>query len=180
VTCIAAVGNGTEVHIGGDSAGVSNWDLTVRADLKVFRNGPMVFGFTSSFRMGQLLQYALEVPKHDKDVADHRYLATTFIDAVRSCLSINAFTTTKEGQEHGGTFIIGYRGNVYEVHSDFQVSQPTDNVAAVGCGAAYALGAMYATGNLHPTLRIHTALKAAERHSAGVRGPFTMITGAEK
>jgi hypothetical protein len=51
MTCIVGLVDGGRVWLGGDSAGVSGWDLTVRADRKVFRNGPYVMGFTTSFRM---------------------------------------------------------------------------------------------------------------------------------
>lgn len=51
MTCIVGLEHNGRVYIGADSAGVSGWDLTVRADKKVFRNGSFLFGFTDSFRM---------------------------------------------------------------------------------------------------------------------------------
>ena len=62
MTCIAAITEKGKVYMGGDSAGVSGYDITIRADEKVFKNGQCVFGFTSSFRMGQLLCYKFKVP----------------------------------------------------------------------------------------------------------------------
>jgi ATP-dependent protease HslVU (ClpYQ) peptidase subunit len=47
MTCIAGVAHEGKVWIGGDSAGVGGYDLTVRADAKVFTNGEFLFGFTS-------------------------------------------------------------------------------------------------------------------------------------
>jgi hypothetical protein len=55
MTCIVGLRQGGKVFIGGDSAGISGWDVTVRADPKVFLSGPYAMGFTSSFRLGQLL-----------------------------------------------------------------------------------------------------------------------------
>lgn len=40
MTCIVGVVEGHTVWMGGDSAGVGGYALTVRADQKVFRNGP--------------------------------------------------------------------------------------------------------------------------------------------
>ena len=57
MTCIVGLIDGRRVWMGGDSAGVSGLDITVRADAKVFRNGDFLIGFTSSFRMGQLLAF---------------------------------------------------------------------------------------------------------------------------
>ena len=50
------------MYIGGDRAGVAGLSLTVRADEKVFQNGEFLMGFTTSFRMGQLLRYSLKPP----------------------------------------------------------------------------------------------------------------------
>jgi ATP-dependent protease HslVU (ClpYQ) peptidase subunit len=65
MTCIVGMVENGKVYIGGDSAGVSGFDYHIREDQKVFQNGDMIFGFTSSFRMGQLLQYSLKIPDHD-------------------------------------------------------------------------------------------------------------------
>lgn len=63
MTCIVGVTHKGRVYMGGDSAGVSGLDLTVRKDQKVFRNGEFAIGFTSSFRMGQILQYVFFPPE---------------------------------------------------------------------------------------------------------------------
>ena len=39
MTCIVGIADGAKVWIGGDSAGVAGWSLTVRADEKVFAVG---------------------------------------------------------------------------------------------------------------------------------------------
>ena len=67
ITCIVGFSHLGKVYIGGDSAGLSGWGLTVRKDPKVFANGPCIMGFTSSFRMGDLLRYSLVVPERHPD-----------------------------------------------------------------------------------------------------------------
>lgn len=172
MTCIVGWIEEGAVWIGGDSAGVAGWDLTVRSDLTVFRNGPMLFGFTSSFRMGQLMRYALKIPHHDEGVDTDRYMATTFIDAVRSCLKDGGFAEKEKEAERGGVFLVGYRGRLFCIASDYQVGVPLDGYDAVGCGENIAKGSLYATKNISGRERGEIALAAAERHSAGVRGPF--------
>ena len=51
-----------------------------------------------------------------------------------------------------------------------------DPFYAVGCADNIALGAMYATQGkgMNPEERVRLALQAAERYSAGVRGPFAI------
>ena len=63
MTCIVGLVHEGVVYIGGDSAGVARLSLTVRADEKVFRNSDFLMGFTTSFRMGQLLRYSLKPPR---------------------------------------------------------------------------------------------------------------------
>lgn len=172
MTCIVGFVEGDTVWIGGDSAGVGGYSLTVRADQKVFRNGAMLFGFTSSFRMGQLLRYALTIPDHDPRVDVDKYMATTFIDAVRECLKAHGWASKKDENERGGVFLVAYKGQLFRIDTDYQVGRPMDGFAAVGCGEDIALGALFASGHLTGRDRADQALQAAERFSAGVRGPF--------
>lgn len=176
MTCIVGIADGSKVWIGGDSAGVDGWNLILRADTKVFANGPMLFGFTSSFRMGQLLRHSLIIPPQHED-PDDKWLCTTFIDAVRQCLKDGGYTTTKEGAEVGGCFIIGYKGQLYMVASDFQVAKPSEQYAAIGSGDHYALGSLHSSTG-QPERRIRTALQAAAHFSIGVSAPFHVIKGA--
>jgi hypothetical protein len=175
VTCIVGLVDGDKVWIGGDSAGVGGYDLTVRADEKVFRNGPMLFGFTTSFRMGQLLRYALTIPDHDPRAPIEKYMATTFVDAVRTCLKDHGWASRKYDSEEGGQFLVGYRGHLFYIGSDYQIGRSLDGFDAVGCGADVARGALFATPDLPAKVRLETALSAAERCSAGVRGPFHIL-----
>lgn len=172
MTCIAGLVHDGAVYIGGDSAGVSGWSLTVRADAKVFKNGDFLFGFTSSFRMGDLLRFALSPPRRHPDSDVRRFMVVDFVDAVRSCLKNGGYATTKDGGEAGGNFLVGYAGRLFEICSDYQVGEPAGGYAAVGCGEDIARGALFSNAHLLPQERITQALKAAEAHSAGVRGPF--------
>lgn len=176
MTCIAGVLHDGHVYIGGDSAGVAGLSLSVRADEKVFKIGDFVFGFTSSFRMGQLLRYSFTPPKRDPDIELSRYMCTSFVDAVRTCLKNGGFVRSVNGEESGGCFMVGYKGRLFTIEEDYQVAEPVDNYQAVGCGQDIALGVLYATDGVDPMERITLALKASERHSAGVRGPFTIMS----
>ena len=172
MTCIVGLAEGGLVYMGGDSAGVSNLDIKVRADRKVFRNGPALFGFTSSFRMGQLLQHALTVPLRHPETPLDKFMVTEFVDAVRGCLKAGGFATVSNGVEAGGIFLVGIEGRLFKIDSDFQVGEHIEPYMAVGSGEDYALGALAATEGQSPQTRIETALAAAEKFSAGVRGPM--------
>jgi ATP-dependent protease HslVU (ClpYQ) peptidase subunit len=173
MTCIVGLVDGGKVYIGGDSAGVGGYSLTLRADRKVFRNGDFIMGFTSSFRMGQLLAHAFTPPKRHPDTDVYKFMVTDFINAVRDCLKSGGYAEKHNEAESGGTFLVGYAGRLFKVESDYQVGEPVENFDACGCGEDIALGALFASqAGAKPQERLKTALKAAERFSAGVRGPF--------
>jgi ATP-dependent protease HslVU (ClpYQ) peptidase subunit len=174
MTCIVGIAEGGRVYIGGDSAGVSGWDLTVRGDSKVFRNGDVVMGFTSSFRMGQLLRYKFVPPTHDAAHGVEQYMVTAFVDAVRDCLKAGGYAKRENDAESGGVFLVGYRGHLFAIQADYQVANSADGYTAVGCGDQIARGALYATAGRPPMERVMVALEAAERCSAGVRAPFVV------
>lgn len=177
MTCIVGFAAGQSVFIGGDSAGVSNFDLRLRQDEKVFAKDGMVFGFTSSFRMGQILRYSFDIPYHDPRKDDFNYLCTDFVDALIKCFKDKGYARIDSNGVSGGVFLVGYKGNLYSVESDFQVTKVRHNYDACGCGDNYALGALRAIEDteMEPQKRVELALAAAEYFSAGVRSPFTVV-----
>lgn len=180
MTCIVGIAHEDKVWIGGDSAGVDGWNgLEVRADKKVFRNGPFVMGFTSSFRMGNLLQYALNPPRRHPSDEVYKFLVTDFVDAVRKCLKDGGYATAKDGGEIGGTFLLGYEGRLFSIQSDYQVAETVSGFDACGSGEQVAKGSLFSTKGQPPADRLRTALEAAERFNAGVRAPFAIVGDKE-
>jgi len=161
--------------MGADSAGVGGYYIERRADSKVFVNGEFIIGFTTSFRMGQLLRYGFCPPKPTEGKDIFEYMVTDFVDAVRNRLKSGGFAATKDGEESGGTFLVGYRGRLFNVQNDYQVAEQFGDYAACGCGQDIALGSMFSTKGKPTEERIRTALEAAEEYNAGVRGPFNIL-----
>lgn len=195
MTCIVALKEKGTVWLGADSAGVGGYSIRSRADPKIYRVGSMLLGFTSSFRMGQLLGYKLKLPDDtDPRVSVEKWMATDFIDACRTCFKEGGWMRKDHDVEEAGFFLVAYRGRIFEVESDLQVAETLDPFAAVGCGEDLALGSLYSTssiitsdvsghwvgeGNpvpmhagLDPEARVRMALRAAAHFSAGVREPF--------
>jgi ATP-dependent protease HslVU (ClpYQ) peptidase subunit len=177
MTCIVGIAHNGKVYIGGDSAGVGgSYELSVRADRKVFRNGDFIMGFTSSFRMGQLLAQALTPPKRYPEDDVYKFMVTNFVDAVRTCLKAGGYAEKHNDAERGGTFLVGYAGRLFSIYGDYQVGENADGYAACGCGEQIALGSLHSTEGQPPERRIDAALRAAERFSGGVRAPFHVVT----
>ena len=172
MTCIVALSHDSKIYMGSDSAGSDGWTVLIRRDPKIYRVGGMLIGFTTSFRMGQLLGYSLTLPEHHADIPIERYMATSFIDAVRGCLKTGGYATKKDEVESGGQFLVAYRNRIFEVEPDFQVSESETEFAAVGSGFMLALGSLHASAGRDPEFRVLAALGAAEAFCASVRGPM--------
>lgn len=175
MTCIAGIADNGKVYLAGDSAGVGGLTLDIRSDRKVCRNGEFVFGFTTSFRMGQLIQYSFRPPRRYGDIDVMAYMVTDFVDALRNCLKTGGYARKDLEAEQAGTFLVGYQGRLFNIEGDYQVGESACGYHAVGCGESFAKGALFATVGGSPMDRLALALKAAESHSAGVRGPFHFV-----
>lgn len=174
MTCIVGVIDKKNVYIGGDSAAVHEEELTynIREDEKVFKKGDFIFGFSASFRMGQILRFKLKIPKQPVKMGDFEFMVTLFVDAVRSAFEESDFT---EFKEQDCAFLVGYKGRLYEIQSDYQIGIPKEGYASVGCGSQIASGALCATTGKPGMERVKIALSAASKHSMGVKPPFKII-----
>lgn len=193
MTCIVGIAINGTVIIGADSlAGDYYWNRRVRADRKVFKNGELIFGFTTSFRMGQLLEHNLTPPPLHEGQEPYAYAVKQLIPEIRNTLRAGGFMKTENGVENGGRFLVGFRGSLFEIQEDFQVAQTTEKFEAVGSGAQYAMGAMHhayeqafrapiSASEIRLTdvdMARHVlecGLKAAAAFSAGVSAPFHFL-----
>ena len=186
MTCVVALEHKGEVYFGCDSTGVKDDQVLAkipRNDEKIFKNGPFLIGFTSSFRMGQILRYSLKIPRQGRKQV-MTYLVNDLMDTVRSTFKKKGFSSKKsedDSSDYGGEFLLGYKGRVYSIGSDYQVGINTNGYAAVGCGEPIAMGSFHSTKDVRdPVKRCRMALEAAATFSAGVEGPFKFMSTASK
>lgn len=178
MTAVVGIVEDGIVWLGGDSAGVGGLSMQTRSDPKVFKNGEFVIGYTTSFRMGQILQHHLTPPLPFEGQVGMEYIVKRFVPAVKEQLKSHGFQTSSDGRDIGGTFLVGYRGDLYEVADDYQVARVRQRYHAVGCGCDLALGSLFTTNGfaICARERIKLALQAASEFSAVVRPPFTIIS----
>lgn len=177
MTCIVGIEVVDGVLLGGDSATSNFYHHNVWADVpKVFELGAYVLGFTTSWRMGQLLRYRLDVGPPDSWDVD-RFMATTFVDAVRRCLADGGWRKTSDSREEGGCVLVGVAGHLYRIDSDFQSARLADGYDAIGIGDLPALGSLHTTRGDDPQKRVLTALAAAQHVVIGVLPPFHLVKG---
>lgn len=183
MTCIVGLVHDGIAYIGADSLGSNGYTGTIRKDKKVFHLKDInnaIIGYTSSFRMGQLLMYGTGLidPRdlHEHSI-DHKYLVTKFIPNVIKLFEEGGYAQNKNGEKMGGEFLFAYKNKLYKIESDFQVSEGLYNYDACGCGEQFALGSIHSTKGLieDPITRIHMALKAASEFCVGVAPPYYIL-----
>lgn len=183
MTCIVGITDGTTSYIGGDSFGSNGRSGTILNNKKVFKynnNENIILGYTTSFRMGQLIQYSeclFDELSIIKNYVDEKYMINTFIPNLQSLLNKGGFERICNNEKTGGNFIIAIKNKIFEVQDDYSILSPKDNFCSVGCGYMYANAVLYTLRNsdLTPQEKIIKALEAAEYFSTGVKRPFYVI-----
>jgi len=178
VTCIIGCVDKNYIYMAGDSCGSNGHYYSIRKDDKIFRKGEMLFGYTTSFRMGNLLQWKFNIPKHPVEMSVMEYMNTVFVDEVIKCFSDNGYASVNKEVKSGGHFLIGYKGQMFAIEGDFQVGITQDNIAACGCGAIAALAAFNRGlfDKVHGIeYNLKKALFVASSMIEGVEPPFKVL-----
>lgn len=175
--------NKTTIYLGGDSAGTSGSDIIIRTDPKVFKKknktDDFLFGFTSSYRMGQLLISPKFTPPPQKEnISDFEYMISDFIDEIRKTMKNGGYSTIQNNEEVGGVFFVAYRGHLYTIGIDFQVGETSLNYSSIGSGEDIANGALYilSKSDKSPHEIIKKSLEATAYFKNNVHGPFKIIS----
>ncbi|MCP4656759.1 MAG: hypothetical protein GY856_15205 [bacterium] len=175
MTCIVGIAEGGTVLLAGDSAAASLKDQEIYSvkNSKVFEVGLYLFGYTTSYRLGQILRYETEFPKPPADDLE-RFMATAFVSAIRRSLAVSGF---ERGLGEHGSILVGVNGQLFVIGTDLQVLSGATSYLAVGSGRRVAYGALYALedSGKSPRERAEIALRAAQSFTPGVREPFIFV-----
>jgi hypothetical protein len=178
MTCIVGLVDNGRVWLGGDRAAVEDSHYLMHvAQPKVFRRDEILMGYTSSFRMGQLLQYRLEIPERGERPLDE-WMVTDFAEAVRKCMKDGGYTKIENSREQVGCFLVGTEGRLFLFDDQHNILEPQCGFDATGSGISVARGSLHSTGNLGlgPEQRLTLALEAASRFVTSVEPPFDVIS----
>ena len=181
MTCIVALEYEDKVFMGGDSASTEEWNIHLITTPKILRSQNLLIGYTWSFRMGQIIQYASDLPEMYEHQSNYAYLIQSFIPFIRKTFADAGWLKTVDSRDEGGQFLVGIRGEIYTVESDFSVLRTIDGFNSIGCGSPYALGALRIlkySGKIRedPMMAVGLALETAAYFSNGVSGPFIYET----
>ena len=169
-------------YIGADSIAVLGDSKRTNKDGKLFKLGNrMLVGFSGSYRAAQVVKHSIKLPSDRKINSDpFQFIMHDFIPTVRNVLSENEciYMGTEETERFAVSFIIGYKGRLFTVLSDFGVTEVDDSFTAIGCNHEYAIGAMKAyekAGLLKknkPFDILRDVLDIVNDYSVYVKGPY--------
>ncbi len=179
MTCIVSWIEKGNIYMGGDAGAGDGTIEVVLAHPKVFYKprAKMLFGYTGSYRMAQLLEYELQIPKQTEK-QDLAYIVRSIVPALRKCFKKGGFASVSHEVEEGGKFLIGYKSKVYELQGDYSALVNNSSYCSVGSGYVIATGALSALNHcteFNPIDKLYLALEAAQKHLAYIRSPFTVM-----
>lgn len=177
MTCVVAVVDGAQrITMGADSSAVDELIHTEHLDSKVFVKGEFGIGYCHSFRLGQILEFWFEPPElPDEDNNLMRYMVRDFVPELKTVLEDNDYPA-HEDEKTDWSIIVGVRGHIFTIESDWHVGYDDLPYAAIGAGSSYALGSLFT--NNHDASKIvvvRRALEAAQKFCPYVIGPFNFI-----
>lgn len=129
MTCIVGIECVDGAIIAGDYLGSNYFIKNVNVQPKVFAHSGMMFGYTTTFYFGQLIEFMLDnnklyVPTNDDNV--YSWLVRVFVPTLKTVL--------KEADVKGGNALMLINKQVWEIQDDFSVLRNSSGVAAVGSG----------------------------------------------
>ena len=161
------------VFLAGDVQGTGYNSKVVHTQPKVFNKKGVIFGFTSSYRFGQVLEHNLADPVVPADDAEvYRWLISVLVPDLRQVLKDN-------GYEKGGNCLIGVRGQLWELQDDFSVLRSVKGYSAVGSGYEYAMGALEMLQLAGVQLKYEQDVRMALARAVQVAGTHSPTVGTE-
>lgn len=167
--------------VGGDGLLSDADSQATLATPKVFECGEFLYGAVGSLRNSQILQYNFSAPLIPKTWDTMRYICELWVGSFRKAVTIGQSLTVKDeiaSLEETSQVLIGLRGELFEVQSDFSVFSPERPYLTIGAGQPYVLGALDAFTRhtrLSPRRMVQVALEIAASHCPSVGPPYTLI-----
>lgn len=104
-------------------------------------------------------------PPTQRDEDPYTHMVTTVVPSLRMLLHKHEAVPTGDDTVQ---VLIAFKGDLFEVATDFTVLMRDDGLYGIGSGSAYAIGALHMGANVEEALRI------AELNDVYTAGPFEM------
>lgn len=175
MTCIVAMVDEGIIHMAGDKLGSNGYTKLIVNKPKIFINGSFIVGYTTSFRMGQLLEYTWNPPEKLESQTVDYYIYKVVVDSIKTVLKDDGFATDTQG----GNFLLGYNGRLFEIQDDYSVFEVT-GYSAVGCGEQEAKAVLYTLykvkADMSKEAMLSLAIEASSITKTGVSSSYDYIT----
>ena len=153
--------------------------------VKLVKKGAYIFGTVGYSRMCDIIESVFTPPPVPKIKPTKKFMSTSFIRKLRSCLEAEAYLVEEDGvKSFNSNIMVGVKGKLFIVCRDFSVVEPLLEVdeqgfMAIGAGSAFAYGAWHACGihdleyDTYDILEV--TLEAAAAYSKYVLPPYIHI-----
>ena len=174
MTCVVAKVEDGKIFMVADKCGSDGYTKILVDRPKVFINGGFIIGYTTSFRMGQLLEFTWSPPEQLSSQSDEVFIYKVVVESIKNTLKSDGFATDTSG----GSFLFGYKGVLYEMQPDYAIFK-IPSYSAVGCGSEEAKAVMYTLdqigyeGSMEECLVL--AVKASSVSKAGVSSEYDYL-----
>jgi len=167
MTAIAGITQDRKVYMGADSA-ISTEEFVGRiVTPKIFKKKGLLIGGAGTSRCWTLIKNNLFPRVRQKKELAIDYIESAVVSGIRKVIKESGAPL------EGYSFLIGYRGSLFEVTDDWGVCEYIENYAAIGSGYLPCLGSLYTTRHWKdPVKRINVALEASAKFVPSVEGPF--------
>lgn len=172
MTCCGFYINKKNVYAFSDGAAYNGVTKQYVINPKFFKVGELWFAYTSSFRMADILQYQLDLPKKFPNDSDVEYIKKNVMERIRLVLKDNGFTSINNNKETAGTFLIYYKNKVYTIFDDLQCNLLKKDIYAVGCGEECMTASFLASDKKNIIETLKKCLFITSKISFGVEPPF--------
>lgn len=167
MSVVAGLVDNGEVYMAADSGCMSLDHSWIREDdtPKVWRQEQFLVGVVGKQRVADIIMEDI--------VPERKVTPVEFADLVRVALKMRGALKIRDAIETmEAEILLGWRGGLYHVVSDFGVFVPREKYHAIGAGAQYALGALHVMAGQDwvPGTKVDMAVEAASAFSPYVSG----------
>ena len=183
MTLVIAISDGQRLVFAADSAAsnLKTGEIYNLDNEKIFACGPWLIGHTTSYRLGQVLRYQVSWPTPPADLNHlESFIVREVVEPVRKAMRGAGASKRIQGADNGGSFLVGYAGQIFAIADDYSVVHFPHPFAAIGHGRHVAYGALHALQESPISLeeKCRAALEASEAFDNTVRRPFVYLVSA--
>jgi ATP-dependent protease HslVU (ClpYQ) peptidase subunit len=178
MTCIVSFFDNNKIVLAGDKCGSNGFTRSLVKEPKVFFIKDFMIGYTSSFRMGQILKYLWNPPERTVSQTTEKYLYSIVADSIRKTFKDHGFVAKSSmDEEIFGDFVICYDNRIFVMYSDLSILEHDQDIVCVGSGEYHAKVAIQILKEYESDFKIilDRAFKIVSTNVASVSPEFDYI-----